>query len=129
MAIYVDTSAAVKLLVREPESAALRRWLREGERELVSSDLLRTELSRVARRLGDGTQRAEAILAGIIVLPITTTTFKAAGTLEPANLRSLDALHLAAALDLGDELDAILTYDERLAAAATAHGIEVITPA
>jgi predicted nucleic acid-binding protein len=129
MAIYVDTSAAVKLLVRESETSALRRWLRDGERDLVSSDLLRTELSRVALRLGDGAQRAEAILAGIIVLPVTTTTFDAAGRLEPASLRSLDALHLAAALDLGDELDAILTYDERLAAAAMTNGVEVVAPA
>jgi predicted nucleic acid-binding protein len=129
MAIYVDTSAAVKLLVRESETSALRRWLRDGERDLVSSDLLRTELSRVALRLGDGMQRAEAILAGIIVLPVTTTTFDAAGRLEPASLRSLDALHLAAALDLGDELDAILTYDERLAAAAMTNGVEVVAPA
>ena len=128
MAIYVDTSAAVKLLVREAETSALRRWLRDGERDLVSSDLLRTELSRVALRLGDGTRRAEAILAGITVLPVTTTTFEAAGALEPASMRSLDALHLAAALDLGDELDAIVTYDERLAAAATAHGVEVVAP-
>jgi predicted nucleic acid-binding protein len=129
MAIYVDTSAAVKLLVRESETSALRRWLRDGERDLVSSDLLRTELSRVALQLGDGAQRAEAILAGIIVLPVTTTTFDAAGRLEPASLRSLDALHLAAALDLGDELDAILTYDERLAAAAMTNGVEVVAPA
>lgn len=128
MAIYVDTSAAVKLLVREAETSALRRWLRDRERDLVSSDLLRTELSRVALRLGDATNRADAILAGIIVLPVTTTTFEAAGTLEPASLRSLDALHLAAALDLGDELEAILTYDERLAAAATSNGVEVVTP-
>jgi predicted nucleic acid-binding protein len=129
MAIYVDTSAAVKLLVREPESAALRRWLSDRERDLVSSDLLRTELMRVALRMGEGMQRAEAILAGIIVLPVTTTTFETAGTLEPASLRSLDALHLAAALDLDDELDAILTYDEGLAAAATANGVDVVAPA
>lgn len=129
MAIYVDTSAAVKLLVREPGTAALRRWLRDEERDLVSSDLLRTELSRVALRLGDRTPRAEAILAGINVLPVTTTTFETAGSLEPANMRSLDALHLAAALDLGDELGAILTYDERLADAARSHGVEVIAPA
>jgi predicted nucleic acid-binding protein len=128
MAIYVDTSAAVKLLVREPETSALRRWLGEKERDLVSSDLLRTELSRVALRLGDGTRRTEAILAGMIVLPVTTATFDSAGALEPATMRSLDALHLAAALDLGDELDAILTYDERLGAAATAHGVDVVAP-
>jgi predicted nucleic acid-binding protein len=128
MAIYVDTSAAVKLLVREPETSALRRWLGEEERDLVSSDLLRTELSRVALRLGDGTRRAQAILAGIIVLPVTTATFDSAGVLEPATLRSLDALHLAAALDLGDELDAILTYDDRLADAAVTHGVEVVAP-
>lgn len=96
MAIYVDTSAAVKLLVREPETSALRRCLRDVERDLVSSDLLRTELARVALQLGGGTQRAQAILA--------------------------------AALDLGDELDAILTYDERRACAAKVHGVEVVAP-
>lgn len=81
MAIYVDTSAAVTLLVREPETSALRRWLRDVERDLASPDLLRTELARVALRLGGGTQRAQAILAGIIVLPVTTTTFEIAGAL------------------------------------------------
>lgn len=129
MAVYVDTSAAAKLLTREPESDALRQWIAHERPVLTSSDLLRTELMRVARRLaGDESARADAILAGILILPLPPPTFDVAGRLLPAGMRSLDAIHLAAALDLGDELDGLLTYDERLADAASGLAIEVITP-
>jgi predicted nucleic acid-binding protein len=114
-------------VVREPESAALWRWARR--RELVSSDLLRCELVRVARRAGSpALRRARALLEAVALFPVGTHVFERAGLLDPADLRSLDALHLAAALDLGDDLEGIVAYDVRLAEAASHHGIEVVAP-
>jgi predicted nucleic acid-binding protein len=97
---------------------------------IVSSDLLRTELVRATRRgAPDQMQQARAVLDSLVLLTIPTALFEQAGTVEPDLLRSLDALHLAAALDLGDDLDGIVTYDDRLASAAVALGIRVIAPA
>lgn len=130
MAYYLDTSAAVKLVVQEAGSKALRSWVVQASGPIVSSDLLRTELLRATRRSApDQVQQARAVLDSLILLTLSTPLFERAGTLEPELLRSLDALHLAAALDLGDELDGIITYDDRLAAAAVALGIEVVAPA
>lgn len=63
-----------------------------------------------------------------MLLTVTTETFEVAGRLDPSILRSLDALHLAAALSLGDELEAMITYDERLAQACRANGVDVLAP-
>jgi predicted nucleic acid-binding protein len=129
VAIYADTSALVKLVVAESETRALESWVRRTSSVLMSSDLVRTELTRAVRR-GDPDRlvRARAVLDGVSLLRISSDTYEAAGRLDPASLRSLDALHLAAAIALGDDLEAMLTYDERLAAAATAYGIAVVTP-
>jgi predicted nucleic acid-binding protein len=130
MAYYLDTSAAVKLVVEEVGSKALRSWLGKATEPIVSSDLLRTELVRATRRgAPDQMQQARAVLDSLVLLTIPTALFEQAGTVEPDLLRSLDALHLAAALDLGDDLDGIVTYDDRLASAAVALGIRVIAPA
>lgn len=129
MAYYLDTSAAVKLIVAEAGSVALRSWLNGSETEIVSSDLLRTELLRATRRgAPERMQRARAVLDAVILLSLPSATFERAADLDPESLRSLDALHLAAALELGDELNGIITYDNRLAEAARARGIEVIAP-
>jgi predicted nucleic acid-binding protein len=129
MAHYLDTSALVKLVVAEPQSTALRRWLRMADRQPVSCDLARTELLRAVRRGAPGRAvQARAVLDSLTLLTVPTALFEEAGRLEPASLRTLDAIHLAAALDLGDDLDAIVSYDERLAAAAEANGIPVLAP-
>ena len=129
MVYYLDTSAAVKLVVAEAGSVALRSWLNGRETEIVSSDLLRTELLRATRRgAPERMQRARAVLDAVILLSLPSATFERAADLDPESLRSLDALHLAAALELGDELNGIITYDNRLAEAARARGIEVIAP-
>ncbi len=130
MAHYLDTSALVKLVVTEPETAALRAWLGGADRVPVASDLARTELLRVVRRaVPDRVLRARAVLGSITLTQVTTSLFEEAGRLEPTALRSLDALHLAAALDLGDDLDSLVTYDDRLAEAAQLNGIPVTAPA
>lgn len=129
MAYYLDTSAAVKLVVEEVGSKALRTWLSASMSPIVSSDLLRTELLRATRRgAPDQAQQARAVLDSVTLISISTAIFEHAGTIEPDLLRSLDAIHLAAALDLGDDLDGIITYDDRLTAAAASLGLRVIAP-
>jgi predicted nucleic acid-binding protein len=129
MVWYADTSAVVKLVVAEPESAALRAWLLEPGRELVACDLVRTELFRVVRRVAPEVMvQARRVLETITLVQVSTSMFESAGRVDPVDLRSLDAVHLAAVLDIGDDLEGVLTYDERLAAAANLHGIRTVAP-
>ena len=129
MAHYLDTSALTKLVVAEAETTALRAWLAETDRHPVSCDLTRAELLRAVRRVApDRAVRAREVLDSVTLVEVTTAIFEDAGRLEPTFLRTLDAVHLAAALDLGDDLDGIVTYDERLAQAARANGVAVISP-
>jgi predicted nucleic acid-binding protein len=126
---YVDTSALVKLVVAEAETAALRTWLGVESRELVSSDLARTELLRAVRRVADDrVVQARAVLDSVTLVTVRTGTFESAGQLDPATLRTLDALHIASALELGDDLSGLVTYDERLGEAAESYGIAVVAP-
>ena len=126
----MDTSALVKLIVDEPETGALREWLAVEPREPVSCDLARTELLRVVRRTApDRAVAARQLLEAVTLTQVTTAVFEQAGRLDPASLRSLDAIHLSAALDLGDDLDGLVTYDSVLARAAASAGIEVAAPA
>lgn len=126
---YLDTSAAAKLVVAEPETKALRRYLQRSGRATFTSDLTRTELMRAVRRVDVSlSTAARAVLDAVTIITVPTETFERAAFLEPAALRSLDALHLAAALTVGDELDAVITYDARLADAANALGIRTVAP-
>lgn len=130
MAFYLDTSAAVKLVLAERGSAAMTAWVRAHADEVVSSDLLRTELMRATRRgAPEQAGRARSVLESVTLLRLGPGTFERAGELDPFGLRSLDAIHLAAALELGDELDGIVTYDERMANAAELLGLTVVAPA
>ncbi len=124
---YLDTSAFVKLVRSEPESPALRREL--AGRELLSSALLTVEGLRAARRYGEpAARRARAALATITLLPLDQPVLDAAAELDPASLRSLDALHLATAMSLGEDLERLYCYDARLGDAALALGIDVSQP-
>jgi uncharacterized protein len=126
---YVDTSALVKLVVYETETEALRSWISVESPALVSCDLARAELLRAVRRAAaDRVVQARAVLDSITLVTVATSTFEAAGRLDPTILRTLDAIHIAAALELGDDLTGIVTYDDRLADAARANGISVVTP-
>ncbi|MEO2198124.1 MAG: type II toxin-antitoxin system VapC family toxin [bacterium] len=126
---YLDTSAAVKLVVAESGTTALRKWLTTRDGQIASSDLLRTELLRATRRAApEQMVLARAVLDAIILLTLPSAVFERAAMLEPDLLRSLDSLHLAAALELGDELEGIVTYDRRLAAGAQAVGIHTVAP-
>jgi len=124
---YLDTSAFIKLVRSEPESAALRREL--IGRELLSSALLVVEGRRAARRYGElAVRRARAGLTAVTLLPLDHRILEAAADLDPAELRSLDALHLATVLSLGEDIERLYCYDTRLTDAAQALGIEVFQP-
>ena len=128
--VYLDSSALVKLVVTEPESTALLQYLRDHP-ERVSSALARVEVCRALRRTGApeaALQRADQVLARIALVAMDEPLLRAAATLPPRGLRSLDALHLATALSL-DDLVAVVTYDQRLDAAAARAGLAVASPA
>lgn len=129
MAYYLDTSAFVKLVVAEEHSPAMRRWADTADPEVFSTDLLRTEALRTARRHSPAALlETRERLDSVTLLTLTAEMCERAADLDPAILRTLDALHLAGALTLGDNLDAIVTYDERLTAAAALHGVRVVAP-
>lgn len=125
---YLDTSAFIKLVRGEPESRALRMELASGDAR-VSSGILLVEARRVAARYGViALTRARAALATVTLLPIDDAVLESAASLNPPELRSLDALHLAGALSVADELDRMYCYDLRLATAAVSHGLDVRAP-
>lgn len=128
MATYLDSSAIVKLAVREPESVALRRYLRRRQ-PLVSTALARTEVLRALLPAGDqAITRGRAVLQRIDLVRVNDRILNAAGMLRPPELRSLDAIHLATAHELGDELNALVTYDDRMVTAAKGLGYRVVQP-
>jgi uncharacterized protein len=129
-AAYVDTSAFVKLIVAEPESDALRRALGRCP-ERASATLLRTETVRALRRSGHGhfVGQARRLFGTLRLIRLDEPLLDRARDLEPVELSSLDAIHLAAALAMGPDLGAIFTYDDRLSRAALSLGLAVESPA
>lgn len=139
--LYLDTSALTKLVVDEWETDALRSYL-AGRRahRLVASALARTELRRAVLRLGHrhdvtraqaqgAAQEAEALLPRVDLVRVGAFVLDRAGRQPPPLLRSLDAIHLATALALGPDLEAVIAYDQRLAAASWDAGLTVVAPA
>jgi predicted nucleic acid-binding protein len=127
-ATYLDSSALVKLAVREPESAALRRYLRR-RRPLIASALARTEVARALLALGpDAVRRGQDVLARVDQVRINDRVLDAAGAMLPVELRSLDAVHLATAQQVGADLARLVTYDDRMATAANHLGLRVARP-
>ena len=124
--VYADTSALGALLVLQPETRALLDWLDQTRARLVSSDLLETELRRMAVREGRDQAKVSAILDGVSLAALDRATYRSAGFLPMPYLRTLDALHLEAAIRL--DVDAILTYDKRLGDSAGEVGLDVIAP-
>ena len=96
----------------------------------MACDLVRTELIRAVRRSApDRLLQARAVLDSLTLIEVTPSIFEQASRLDPPASRTLDAIHLAAALDLGDDLDSLVTYDDRLAEAASQNGIPITAPA
>lgn len=127
-AVYLDSSALVKLAVQEPESAALRKHL--GRRhDWVSSALATTEVLRAVLPGGEAAiSSARGVLARCDLIRVNNRVLADAGLLMPYELRSLDAIHLASAGRLGGDLAELITYDERMAAAARTVGHRVSAP-
>ena len=128
--IYLDTSAFVKLVWAEPESDALGRYLAQRPgMPLVSSSLLTVETRRAVQREDPSAlARADLLLTRVGRIGMTPSLVESASRLPDRSLRSLDAIHLATALVLRDDLHAVVTYDKRLAAVAEAHHLPVDSP-
>jgi predicted nucleic acid-binding protein len=127
--VYLDSSAFAKLFVQEPESGALRSYLAQRVDKWVSASLLRTEALRVAQRLSPRhVAAARGLLRDVAYVELERGLMDRAGILHPLEMRSLDAVHLCAALTLGADLDAVVTYDDRLRHAAQQQGLAVVSP-
>jgi predicted nucleic acid-binding protein len=133
--VYADASALVKLVRDEAESAALRNYLRGAD--LVSNELVLTEIPRAVRRaavLDPGLpldlllERSAALFEALALQPLDRALLSAAGALTEPALRALDAIHVAAAVDL-HPVEAFVTYDQRQAAAARLAGLRTMAPA
>ncbi len=127
MVWYVDSSAFLKLFVTEDHSAAMREWF-EAHSPIWSSQLLRTESLRAAARLGVAAEDVEDVLSDVSLVLPSVATFASAASLAPVSLRALDALHLASALELGADLEALVAYDDRLIEGAKAASVKVLSP-
>jgi predicted nucleic acid-binding protein len=126
---YIDSSALLKLIVREDETAALETDL-AGRDGLVTSTLAVVECRRAVRRGGPKRllQQAEEVFEIVYLVDMTRPILERAAALEPALVRSLDAIHVATALSVGDPGLEVLTYDDRMAEAAQAGGLRVLQP-
>jgi predicted nucleic acid-binding protein len=128
--VYLDSSALVKLMVAEPESRALMARLPAWPQR-VSSALALTEVPRALGRAGfgaDARRRARDVLARMALVDVDRRILAAAAALEPRALRTLGAVHLATALAVREDLDAVVTYDRRLRIAAEGADLPVVTP-
>lgn len=129
MIVYVETSAAAKVLFQEPESAALKAQLddlTDGEIPLLSGDLLETELRRAAQRRGAAQQDVTNILERFDLMSMDQSIYRTAGLLPGENLRSLDALHIAVALRVS--ADVMISYDQRQIEACRSVGLNTLSP-
>ncbi len=126
--LYVDASAFVKLVVVEAETPALVAALK-GVQLLVASQILEVEVLRATRRGGGDVALARAQLEAVRLLPLSEGIRRQASELTPSSIRSLDAIHIATALSLGERLGGLYTYDERMSDAAREAGLDVSAPA
>jgi predicted nucleic acid-binding protein len=125
--LYLDSSAIVKLVVREPESAALVQEV-ASDPDVVSSQIALTEVVRAVGRAKGPIRRAERIVRSVALVPIDRPILTEAATIRPWTLRTLDAIHLASALSLQPDVDAFIAYDARLLEAAEGAGLVVRSP-
>jgi predicted nucleic acid-binding protein len=128
--IYLDTSAIVKVVVTAPESVALVDWLNDhGDVPWVTSVIGHIEVMRAANRVGPATTAAAGrLLESVDTLVLTDAIVTVAKSIGPPELRTLDAVHLATALEYRRYLDAVCVYDRRLVEASKAQQLPVVTP-
>ena len=129
--IYLDSAALVKLVHAEAESQALRDWLGDhSSLGWISSVLVEVETVRaLARHAPEAVGRLPLILDLMVLVEISPEVRALAQRITPPAVRTLDAIHLATALRMSDQLTSLVTYDRRLADAATAAGLTVDSPA
>jgi uncharacterized protein len=128
--IYVDTSALLRIVFPDSTSPAVERLVDDPAAALISSALLAVEARRgTLRRAPRRLPRTDQLLGRVELVEISDAVVESAGRLPDPVLRSLDAIHLATALLIREDVEALLTYDDRLAAAAREHGLEVAAPA
>ncbi|MCW2907114.1 MAG: PilT protein domain protein [Actinomycetia bacterium] len=129
--IYLDSSALVKLVLTEPESRALIRWLAErADLALVSSALHRAEVPRAVWRADPSAlPRSLRQMRGVDKVAVSTSILDSASVIPPQTLPSSDAVHLASALSIRRQLTAFVAYDKRLLAAARDAGLPTASPA
>ncbi len=127
---YLDSSAIIKLIYEEDESTALEQWLRLSQsKSAVTSDLSLVEVLRTCKIKGASSiATARQLLSGIDIIPISKEIIEFASVLDPKELRSLDAIHLASALSIREELEFFVAYDKRLTTAASKAGLAVVAP-
>ncbi|MGH9155589.1 MAG: type II toxin-antitoxin system VapC family toxin [Acidimicrobiales bacterium] len=127
---YLDSSAIVKFAVTEPESRAIAAWRErlDSDDVLMTCELAITEVLRAVRRVDGDAEVALAHLDALDQLVIDRDLLLAAGQLGPSGLRTLDAIHLAAATAAGDDLRGVVTYDDRMADAARELGLGTLAP-
>lgn len=128
--IYLDSSALVKLAVTEPESAALADWLRDSSQLVrVSSPLVRVEVPRAVWRADPGSlPQAYTIVRRLREIRMTEAVLTRAAGVRPNVLRTLDAIHVASAMAVRDNLTALVSYDKRILAAAQDAGLPTASP-
>ena len=124
---YFDSSAIVKLEHLERESLALIDYLGEDQVEASTSVVAAVEVTRALKRVRAKPSPSTDTMRGFFLVGLAPAICDVAGNLESATLRSLDAIHLATALSIDDEVE-FVTYDERLAMAAREHGLRVVQP-
>ncbi len=126
--VYLDASAIVKMIVAERGSGELLAFL-AGARSLATSVVAAVEVPRaIARYRPDSRALAASVLDGMTLIGFSSRQATEAATVRPLTLRSLDAIHLAAALNVRDELRAFVTYDRRLADAARLVDVPALSP-
>lgn len=125
---YVDSSALVKLVLDDPDSPAMFRWYVESL-NVVTSRIGVVETRRAAARGTHDPEHLDVILGSIGVVELGEDIARSGAIVGPARLRTLDAVHLATAVTLVPDLEAFVTYDDRLAEAARAIGLPVLRPA
>lgn len=132
--MYLDSSAFVKLATDEVESAALRSFLvgdnpTGGKLRLVASDLTYTESVRAAKRYSETVaEKVFELFEAVALIPLTSSTYRRAALISPSTLRTLDAIHVSAAIDLPRSSLGIISYDTRLISAATTVGLQTFSP-
>ena len=128
--MYLDASALVKLVMSEPETPALMAYLGDAS-FVLSSRLSHVEVRRAVARVAEpgDAEHATSTLEGLQLIELDAAVADVAGSAAPVSLRSLEAIHLASAMSVTDEIEAFVTYDLRLADAARAAGLTVVGPA